>query len=711
MIFVCEPDKFVKGEPININEKKSFKGTIDVERLKQQHKNMCTYLSKYDEVKFLEPEDNLPEQTFVRDTAFFLDNKIYRCKMKEHVRSGEPEKLNDIIDFDHEFSSTIEGGDVVETDEEVFVGVGNRTSSKSLETLSDLTNLKIKPIRLAKNILHLDCVLNELDGTVFAYKPGIDADDYKYLQKNYEVVSLTKDEFENFNTNFIIIKNNLFISSPSPRIKRVFEKMGYVVHEINLDEFYKLGGSIRCLTIVSPKDNFFHKRYLSYKNNVLYYKNINLLDLVKKYGNPLKVGFPNMIRERILSLKHEFQTMIKKSGYNGKYYYANANKASYYAENVVTAGVYSDFYEVSSYTDLMLVKRIFDTKTVKRKKVICNGIKDPEYLKLICKMVDKGYQILDIVDSVFEYEHLLNYKFKNPIEIGTRVKLVSLYNHNDKIAKYDRFGLYENEIEYVADTYKQNPMLNFTTIHYHQRGSLFDKDKFDINFEKTFEIYAKFSSRIKTIKYFDIGGGCPYDKINEYDYHGFVQNTIDLLKNLSTKYSAKEPDIIQENGRYTVSDACFNIYKVEAVKSDDNPWYLINDSLMTSLPNTWALGEEFLILPINLVENEQVEVRLAGNTCDGDDVYYYQSRDKFKLPIIKEGQTLYIGVFGMGAYQEILSGIGGIHHCLNREENDLIIYKKKGKYHFYAVRNAQSFNHIIKRLLYAKKTDLKRFTN
>ncbi len=86
MIFVCKPDKFVKGKPININEKKSFKGTIDVEKLKQQHENMCNVLSKYDDVKFAEMEDGLPKQTFVRDTAFFLDDKIFGCKMKENVR-------------------------------------------------------------------------------------------------------------------------------------------------------------------------------------------------------------------------------------------------------------------------------------------------------------------------------------------------------------------------------------------------------------------------------------------------------------------------------------------------------------------------------------------------------------------------------------------------------------------------------------------------
>lgn len=218
---------------------------------------------------------------------------------------------------------------------------------------------------------------------------------------------------------------------------------------------------------------------------------------------------------------------------------------------------------------------------------------------------------------------------------------------------------------------------------------------------------SKMDANINTL---NIGGGCPYDKINEYDYNEFVEMLISTLQNLSKQFEVEEPNIIQENGRYTVSDSCFNIYKIAKVKKDDKPWYIVNDSFMTSLPNTWALSEDFLILPINLVENKQIPVRLAGNTCDCDDVYYYQSKQEFMLPEIKDGQTLYIGIFGMGAYQEILSGIGGIHHCLNREENDLIIYKKKNKTIFYHVRKAQSLKYLFKRLLYKRKSVMKKFS-
>lgn len=59
------------------------------------------------------------------------------------------------------------------------------------------------------------------------------------------------------------------------------------------------------------------KDYLSYKNNCLHYFNINLLELVEKYGNPLKAGYVDIIREKVSHLKECFKNSIKKFDYKG----------------------------------------------------------------------------------------------------------------------------------------------------------------------------------------------------------------------------------------------------------------------------------------------------------------------------------------------------------------------------------------------------------
>lgn len=714
-MILCDVNNFRLTDPINNAEKKHFKQGINISKLKLQHNKFIKVLHKNNINPIIIKSDaNCPEQVFVRDVAFKIDNTWCICNMATKIR--EPE-INQFINYlkannksFYQFKSHIEGGDVLIWNQTIFVGISNRTNIDSVEEITTLfPNYDVVPIKLSQDILHLDCVLGIIDNTAIVYKKGMDKDSYNILNKLFNLIEITSEEQENMATNFIKLGDIVFCEKSNKRVNLLIKKLGVTIKAIEFQEFHKLGGSLRCCCLDYSINDYAYKKYLHYENNQLFYKDINLHSLVSKYGCPIKVGYPEMIKEKIRYLKNIFNKYIKISNYNGKYFYANANKASYYAENVITAGKYADFYEVSSVSDLAIVERVLSKKIVEKKKIICNGIKDKEYLSLIYKLVDKGYNILNIIDSIEEFKNILNYPFKQNIELGIRVKVEDIYNNNPMFAKYNRFGLYPNEVDYIIETYKNNPKLKLTTIHYHQRGSTFNKENFLKNLSSALEQYAKAVKKDKNITIFDIGGGCPYDKIGEYDYTQFVKMTIDTIKQLSLKHKIPEPNIIQENGRYTVSDACFNIYKINCVKNDDKFWYVIDNSFMTSLPNTWALQEDFLILPINLIENKMIPVRLAGNSCDGDDVYYYQSKPEFMLPEIKEGQTLYIGIFGMGAYQEILSGIGGIHHCLNREEHDLIIYKKKNKNCFYYVRPAQPLKYIFKRLLYKNKRTMKKF--
>ena len=52
---------------------------------------------------------------------------------------------------------------------------------------------------------------------------------------------------------------------------------------------------------------------------------------------------------------------------------------------------------------------------------------------------------------------------------------------------------------------------------------------------------------------------------------------------------------------YTVGESMAHIYSVigEKVQNDRETWYMIDSSFITTLPDTWGIGEKFLMLPIN----------------------------------------------------------------------------------------------------------------
>ncbi len=93
--------------------------------------------------------------------------------------------------------------------------------------------------------------------------------------------------------------------------------------------------------------------------------------------------------------------------------------------------------------------------------------------------------------------------------------------------------------------------------------------------------------------------------------------------------------------------------------------YFCNFSLFQSLPDSWGIDQLFPIMPIErLNERPTVSATLQDITCDSDGkisayVNYNQQTSYLPLHAFREGEHYYIGVFLVGAYQEIL---GNMHN-------------------------------------------------
>jgi len=92
--------------------------------------------------------------------------------------------------------------------------------------------------------------------------------------------------------------------------------------------------------------------------------------------------------------------------------------------------------------------------------------------------------------------------------------------------------------------------------------------------------------------------------------------------------------------------------------------YFCNFSLFQSIPDSWAIKQLFPVVPIHrLREKPGVQAVLGDITCDSDGKLdrFVDRRDvKKTLPLHSvDGQPYYLGVFLVGAYQEIL---GDLHN-------------------------------------------------
>ena len=102
--------------------------------------------------------------------------------------------------------------------------------------------------------------------------------------------------------------------------------------------------------------------------------------------------------------------------------------------------------------------------------------------------------------------------------------------------------------------------------------------------------------------------------------------------------------------------------KLDKIMADK---YFCNFSLFQSMPDSWGIDQLFPIMPLQrLAEKPTRSATLQDITCDSDGkicayVNYNQQTSYLPLHPIEKGEHYYIGVFLVGAYQEIL---GNMHN-------------------------------------------------
>jgi arginine decarboxylase len=114
------------------------------------------------------------------------------------------------------------------------------------------------------------------------------------------------------------------------------------------------------------------------------------------------------------------------------------------------------------------------------------------------------------------------------------------------------------------------------------------------------------------------------------------------------------------------------------------------------------MDQRFILLPINKWDNEYQRVNIGGLSCDVSDYYNYGMEiDQLYLPKISNNEPLYIGYFHTGAYQDSLSGYGGIKHCLIPAPKHIVINRDEdGKIHHQLFAEEQQSESMLKLLGY-----------
>ncbi|MGM9823475.1 MAG: biosynthetic arginine decarboxylase, partial [Muribaculaceae bacterium] len=133
--------------------------------------------------------------------------------------------------------------------------------------------------------------------------------------------------------------------------------------------------------------------------------------------------------------------------------------------------------------------------------------------------------------------------------------------------------------------------------------------------------------------------------------------------------------------------------------------YFCNFSLFQSLPDSWAIDQVFPIIPISRLDEKPTHMAtLQDITCDSDgkiNNFVSPSGLSSSIPVhtLKNNESYYLGVFLVGAYQEIL----GDMHNLFGDTNAVHISVYKDRYEIDQIIDGETVAEVLDYVQYSPK--------
>lgn len=143
---------------------------------------------------------------------------------------------------------TVDGGDVCDAGERLYIGVSHRTNHHGAKQLAHIAKREgkdpvIVDVRRLTGILHLKSAMAYLDNDLVATV------ELQPLLSMSSDRNLTVTPEEMYAANCVLVNDVVFVASGYPRIRSDLERAGYATVMLDVSEFRKMDGGLSCLSI------------------------------------------------------------------------------------------------------------------------------------------------------------------------------------------------------------------------------------------------------------------------------------------------------------------------------------------------------------------------------------------------------------------------------------------------------------------------------
>src|SRR5438045_2848148 len=510
---------------------------------------------------------------------------------------------------------------------------------------------------------------------------------------------------------------------------------------------------------------------------------IDLLEVVnearaRNLGFPLLIRFQDLLRHRVESVNHAFQSAISEFGYGNGYrgvFPIKVNQLREVIEEIVDAGQQFHFgLEAGSKPELVAALAMHkDPESL----VICNGYKDPAFIRIALLGCKLGKSVVIVVEKLEELEQTIRTSKEVGVEplIGIRVRLNSkgAGKWTTSGGENAKFGLDTVSLITASEILKSEGLPHcLKLIHFHVGSQVPDISTIKRAVREAARYYSKIAKLGHNLEYLDVGGGLgddydgsrsTFDSSTNYSLQEYTNDVVWNIMDVCESEGVAHPAIVSEGGRAIVAhhsvlvmeafssiektagktrigvtekdhklvgdilevkqrlkrgNRLESLHDIQQIKEeaqqtfdlglldleskakiDSVYWqlatqivgmhrglrfipdevkeletslgdqYICNFSVFQSLLDHWALGQLFPIMPIHrLTEAPERNGTILAITCDSDGkvskfIDLLDVRDTLPLHRINPGEIYYLGVFMVGAYQDIM---GDLHNLFGR---------------------------------------------
>jgi arginine dihydrolase len=256
---MCPPDYY--GIEYEINPWMDRRRPADTARAMGQWRGLYDLLTTGlgARVELLAPVKGLPDLPFTANAGLVRGRKFIRSNFRYPQRQREVPVIESWFnDRGYQIlplpaAACFEGeGDALSIGKTVFAGYRMRSDIQSHQKIGEILECEVLSLELVDpRFYHLDTCFCPLGDRAALFLPeAFDEYGRKVIKASVpEPVPVSLGDALRFGCNAVTVGTNVVLHAGSEALNRELRRRGLTVHELDLSEFHKAGGSAKCLVL------------------------------------------------------------------------------------------------------------------------------------------------------------------------------------------------------------------------------------------------------------------------------------------------------------------------------------------------------------------------------------------------------------------------------------------------------------------------------